>query len=286
MPRNGSGIYSLPAGNPVTSGTPISSTVQNNTTADIATALTGSLASDGQTVPTANLPMGGFKHTNVANASAATEYAAFGQVLPLTGGTVSGATTFSNTLAVTGATTLSSTLAVTGNETVGGTLGVTGATTLTTLSASGAITPSQTAGIVGTTTNNNANAGSVGEEIRADIASGSAVSLVTGTPKTISSISLTAGDWDVTALVNFTLAASTSVTGLFGSISLTNNAVDVYQFSHRCAAFVPGAVDMGYTVPPRRLSISSTTTVYLVATAGFTVSTAAAWGFISARRRR
>lgn len=79
MPRNGSGIYSLPSGNPVTSGTAISSTVQNNTTSDIATALTGSLASDGQTVPTANLPMGGFKHTNAADGSNLADYATIKQ---------------------------------------------------------------------------------------------------------------------------------------------------------------------------------------------------------------
>lgn len=63
MPRNGSGTYSLPAGNPVVTGTTISSTVQNTTMTDVQNALTTSIASDGQTTPTANLPMGGFKHT-------------------------------------------------------------------------------------------------------------------------------------------------------------------------------------------------------------------------------
>jgi hypothetical protein len=47
---------------------------------DIADALTASLAKDGQTVPTANLPMGGFKHTGVADASARTDYAKVSQV--------------------------------------------------------------------------------------------------------------------------------------------------------------------------------------------------------------
>lgn len=74
MPRNGSGTYSLPAGNPVVTATTISSTVQNNTMSDIASALTASIAVDGQTPATANLPMGGFKHTNVAVASALTDY--------------------------------------------------------------------------------------------------------------------------------------------------------------------------------------------------------------------
>lgn len=69
MSRDGNGSYSLPAGNPVVTGTTISSTVQNNTMNDVAAALTASLANDGQTTPTADLKMGAFKHKNVANAS-------------------------------------------------------------------------------------------------------------------------------------------------------------------------------------------------------------------------
>ena len=80
MSRDGSGNYVLPAGNPVTTGTTIASTWANGTLTDVGTALTQSIAKDGQTVPTANLPMGGFKHTGVANASARTDYAAYGQV--------------------------------------------------------------------------------------------------------------------------------------------------------------------------------------------------------------
>ena len=41
MSRNGSGTYSLPSGNPVVTGTTISSTWANNTLTDIATALSG-----------------------------------------------------------------------------------------------------------------------------------------------------------------------------------------------------------------------------------------------------
>lgn len=78
--RNGSGTYTLPAGNPVNTGTPINSAWANNTLSDIAQAISASIAKDGQTVPTANLPMGGFKHTNVANATARNSYPAAGQV--------------------------------------------------------------------------------------------------------------------------------------------------------------------------------------------------------------
>ena len=80
MARNGSGTYNLPAGNPVVTGTTISSTWANTTLSDMASALTGSLASDGQTTPSANLPMGGYVHTGVGNATVRTQYAAMGQV--------------------------------------------------------------------------------------------------------------------------------------------------------------------------------------------------------------
>ena len=99
--RDGSGTYTLPAGNPVSTGTTISSTVHNATMADIATALTNSIAKDGQTVATANLPMGTFKHTNVGNATARNHYAAAGQVQDFslqTLGSVSGTNTITGNL--------------------------------------------------------------------------------------------------------------------------------------------------------------------------------------------
>jgi hypothetical protein len=59
MSRNGNGTYNLPAGNPVVTGTTISSTWANNTLADMANAITGSIAADGQTPIT-----GALKGTN------------------------------------------------------------------------------------------------------------------------------------------------------------------------------------------------------------------------------
>jgi hypothetical protein len=67
MSRNGSGTYSLPVGNPVVTGTTISSTWANTTLTDISNALTGSLASDGQTTATGNLNMGTNKVVNAAD---------------------------------------------------------------------------------------------------------------------------------------------------------------------------------------------------------------------------
>lgn len=89
MARNGSGTYSLPSGNPVVTGTVISSTTHNNTNSDIASALTQSVSKDGQTTMTGNLPMGGFKITGAAVGTASTDYATVSQIASSTGSYVS-----------------------------------------------------------------------------------------------------------------------------------------------------------------------------------------------------
>ena len=80
MSRNGSGTYTLPALNPVVVGTTISSTWANNTLTDIATALTGSLAADGQTTATGALKMGANRITGLADGLAATDAATVNQI--------------------------------------------------------------------------------------------------------------------------------------------------------------------------------------------------------------
>jgi len=79
MPRNGSGTYSPPAGQPVVSGTPISSTTFNALVTDIGTEITRSLATDGQTPMGANLPMGGNKIVNLAAGSLASDAVRYDQ---------------------------------------------------------------------------------------------------------------------------------------------------------------------------------------------------------------
>lgn len=59
MSRNGSGTYTLPAGNPVVTGTTISSSVHNSTMTDIADELTNSVDKDGQTVITGDIDYNG-----------------------------------------------------------------------------------------------------------------------------------------------------------------------------------------------------------------------------------
>lgn len=82
MSRNGSGIYNLPTGNPVVTGTTITSNWANTTLSDLATAMTGSVAADGQTPITGNIQMGGNKITGMANGTALTDAATVGQAVP------------------------------------------------------------------------------------------------------------------------------------------------------------------------------------------------------------
>lgn len=117
MSRNGSGVYSLPAGNPVVTGTVISTTWANNTMNDLASAMTDSVAADGQTPMTGPLNLNSNKIVNLANATLTGDAVNYGQ---FSTPTFSGAVVCSSTLTVTGATTLNSTLAVTGNASVTG----------------------------------------------------------------------------------------------------------------------------------------------------------------------
>jgi hypothetical protein len=112
MSRNGSGTYTLPAGNPVVTGTTISSTWANTTLTNIASALTDSLAADGQTTATGNLQMGNNRITGLANGIAATDAASLTQVtnaVAITGGTINGTSVGATTAATGRFTTLEAT---------------------------------------------------------------------------------------------------------------------------------------------------------------------------------
>ena len=81
MSFNGSGTFQInTAGQPVVTGTVISSTAFNALTADLATGLSTCITKDGQTTPTANIPMAGFKLTGLGNGTASTDAATLGQV--------------------------------------------------------------------------------------------------------------------------------------------------------------------------------------------------------------
>jgi len=81
MSFNGSGTFVInSAGQPVVTGTVISSTAFNALTADLATGLSTTITKNGQSIPTANLPMGGFKLTGLVDGTAATDSATVSQI--------------------------------------------------------------------------------------------------------------------------------------------------------------------------------------------------------------
>lgn len=160
-------------------------------------------------------------------------------------------------------------------------LGVATATTL-------AFSPT-TGGIVGTATNNNTNAGNVGEYIESVITSGAPVAVTNGTQVNVTSISLTAGDWDVSGICYLLPAATTSVTRYAAGLSTVSATLQTApgQFvDFTQAALVSGGNTFNDVIPPYRFSLSGTTTIFLVTLNSFTVSTASAYGIIRARRIR
>lgn len=143
--------------------------------------------------------------------------------------------------------------------------------------------------IPGVTTNSSAPTGYIGEYVESTVALGSAVSLTTGVVTNITSISLTAGDWDVSGVVLMDSGATTNITRVTAGTSSTSATADITKgyYNHVHSGYVPGGGQFrAMPLNTSRFSLSGTTTIYLVALANFTVSTCTAYGTISARRVR
>jgi hypothetical protein len=149
------------------------------------------------------------------------------------------------------------------------------------------IVPATVAGIKGTTLADNAVAGAVGEVISSTVAA-IATGLTTATPLNVTSIALTAGDWDVYGSFVITGAATTSFTIAQSGMNITTATLPATNLLSFMAgsAFVPGGTLTADNVPTQRINVSVATTVYLVAQSTFTVSTAGAGGTLLARRVR
>lgn len=145
--------------------------------------------------------------------------------------------------------------------------------------------------IQGTNTNDDASAGNVGEYLETKVASGSAVSLTNNTAANMASRSLEAGDYDISVVGIFLPAATTVVANIILSISTTSATLPTtYDDGSRVqlvfpASFVPVA-ELTQVIPPYRMKLTSTTTIYAVARSGFSTSTMSVYGIIRARRIR
>lgn len=138
----------------------------------------------------------------------------------------------------------------------------------------------------GTTTNDDAAAGYDGEYATGTLASGSATGLTTATPKNVTSVSLTAGDWDVTGVIDYVLGAATCTHFKSGSSSTSATFGGQDSFADMPLITTLLSDTFGHVLPTQRFSLSATTTVYLVAQATFSAGTVDAYGTIRARRVR
>lgn len=84
MAWNGLGTFILnPAFSPEVNGNIIDAVRYNGLFTDLALGLTAALAKNGENAPTANLPMGGFKHTGAVAATAPGQYLEYSQAIGL-----------------------------------------------------------------------------------------------------------------------------------------------------------------------------------------------------------
>ena len=141
--------------------------------------------------------------------------------------------------------------------------------------------------IVGTTTNNNATAGSVGELLTNNTLTTSASSGVT---LNATSVSLTAGDWDVTGIVQTNPAGTTTTSIIIAGVSTASATLQTIvaglNNNNSLTSAIPAGFGTSLSAPVTRISLAATTTVFLVAQVTFAASTMTVSGFIRARRIR
>jgi hypothetical protein len=128
----------------------------------------------------------------------------------------------------------------------------------------------------------------VGEVVSSLVASGSAVAITSATTINVASISLTAGDWIVSGNINFIGTAVTLAANANGRAGINvTSATLPSDGTEVCTGGSYAAVSFndGVTIPPKRINISATTTVYLSATRGtWTGTSLTGFGYLYARR--
>lgn len=139
-----------------------------------------------------------------------------------------------------------------------------------------------TGGITGTTTNNSAAAGIVGQTVTSAV-SATGVVMTSTIPINMTTISLTAGDWDVYGNCTF---SSTTISSTACWISLSAATQPDPSLYNMIASATALLTNVGMTTPYLRVSIASTTTVHISGVATFATGTCSISGTITARRAR
>src|SRR5678810_35576 len=113
-----------------------------------------------------------------------------------------------------------------------------------------------------------ATTGEVREVLESQVLSGAAVALSTGTASNVTTLTLTAGDWDVWASVLWVPAASTSITRLQGGIGTTTATLPTAPFKGGYQEFItPAIVPTAAGAPSLFMQtyqlVTANTTIYL-----------------------
>lgn len=210
------------------------------------------------------------------------------------GGTfdVSGVATFQSDVTVSGNLTVNGSFSPPGNLTVSS-LTVTGTTSAQNINTSGILSVTGTTnpigGIVGKTDGSNAASGIVGEIIESTVLVSSAIQLTDNNPNNVTSIALTAGDWDIWGSVHSNNDVGTLMTAFICSISTISSALPTAPNGGAYVGWQGTGIagnNEQFPVGMRRISVSTSTNTYLTAYARFTVSACMAYGYMGARRIR
>lgn len=151
------------------------------------------------------------------------------------------------------------------------------ASSATSAAASAAAAASPT----GVTDGTNAAAGKVGQIITNQ---NTGVALTSGTPVNLTSITLSAGDWDVFGTVLLS-NSGVNITLSFGGINTVSATLPAFPNVTRIET-QGGTTSMQNAVPSVRFNVTTNTTLYLVGQATFSTGTGTGSGFIRARRMR
>lgn len=116
----------------------------------------------------------------------------------------------------------------------------------------------------------------------------SRVSITSGVQRNVTSISLTAGTWDISGTIDFTFIGTTSTLGssnYLTGVTLTSNTINPSDtYLDTPIIVTAGTGQARFSTSQRRLTIASTTTVYLVVGATFIAGSVSAYGTITANR--
>jgi hypothetical protein len=138
-----------------------------------------------------------------------------------------------------------------------------------------------TPNIQGVTNGSTAVAGQVGQTLTN---SASGVSLTSGVSANCTSVSLTAGDWDVRGNAYFSPAGTTTQAQIAAGINTTSATLPAIPNYSVLTLSIPAGDVESLVTPTQIVNVSSTTTAYVVVNATFSTSTETASCFITARR--